>query len=94
MVVGARVDGSQCSTRWWQHGAVDAARAHQSSALHDYGAMFLVGFLPTKPAGCEELTKGVFNRRGAPEQDARWQGCDKPLTMVGGSSKGWITTRL
>jgi hypothetical protein len=49
-------------------------RRGQSSTLHGYGAMFSVGFLPTKLAGCEELTKGVFNRRGASEQDARRQG--------------------
>jgi hypothetical protein len=83
MVVGARVDGPQCSTRWWQHGVASVARPHRSSALHDYGAPFSVVFLPSELAGCEELTKAVFNQRGAPEQDMWWQG-----------SKGRLTTRL
>jgi hypothetical protein len=47
------------------------ARAHWSSALHSYGALFLGVFLPMEPAGCEELTKGSFSRRGAPEQDTQ-----------------------
>jgi hypothetical protein len=46
-----------------------AARAHRSSALHGYGAPFFVVFLPMEPAGCEELTMGVFNWWGAPDQD-------------------------
>jgi hypothetical protein len=50
---------------------VGAARAHRSSVLHGYGAPFSVGFLPTELAGCEELTKWVFNRRGALEEGAR-----------------------
>jgi hypothetical protein len=42
--------------------------------LHGYGAPFLVVSLPTEPAGCEELTKGVFNRWGPPEKDVRRHG--------------------
>jgi hypothetical protein len=30
--------------------------------------------LSTEPVACEELTKGVFNQWGAPEQDVWWQG--------------------
>jgi hypothetical protein len=52
------VDEPQWPTGWRWHGAADAARAHQSSAPPGYGAPFSVGFLPTKSAGCEELTKG------------------------------------
>jgi hypothetical protein len=44
-----------------------AAGAHRSSALHGYGASFSVVSLPTEPVECEELTKGVFYRRGALE---------------------------
>jgi hypothetical protein len=83
MVIGARVDDPQCSTRWWWHGVAGVARPHRSSALHGYGAPFSVVFLPSELAGCEELTKAVFNWGGAPEQDTSWQG-----TM------GWLTTRL
>jgi hypothetical protein len=70
MAVGAQVDSPQRSTGWWRHGAAGAARVHRSSVLHGYGAPFLVVFLPTELAGCEELTKVVFNHWGAPEQDA------------------------
>jgi hypothetical protein len=55
--------------RWRRLGAADEARAHWSSALHGYGVLFSVFSLPTKPVECEELTKGVFYRWGAPEKD-------------------------
>jgi hypothetical protein len=81
--------------RWWRHDAAGMARAHRSSVLHGYGASFLVVSLPTEPAGCEELTKGVFNRWGPPEKDARRHGSSFNLWQCwGGSSKGWLTTRL
>jgi hypothetical protein len=60
--------------RWRQLGAAGAAGAHRSSTLQGYGAPFLLFSLPTEPVECEELTKGVFYRRGAPEQDVRRQG--------------------
>jgi hypothetical protein len=50
------------------------AGAHWSSMLLGYGTPFSLVFLPTELAGCKELTKGVFNRWGALEQDARQQG--------------------
>jgi hypothetical protein len=40
------------------------AGAHWSSALHGYGASFLVFSLPMEVVECEELTNGVFYRRG------------------------------
>jgi hypothetical protein len=68
-----RVAAAQCSLRG--NAMARAARAHWSSALHGYGAPFLVVYLPMKPVDCEELTKGVFYwRGGAPEQDTREQG--------------------
>jgi hypothetical protein len=63
--------------------------------LHGYGAPFLVFFLPTEPAGCEELTKGVFNWWRAPKQDAWWQGSSFNLRRQwgkaprDGSREGW-----
>jgi hypothetical protein len=55
------------------------ARAQCSFALHGYGAPFLVVFLPVESAGCEELTKGVFNQQGAPEQDTQRRGSNSNL---------------
>jgi hypothetical protein len=57
-----RVAAAQCSLRG--NAMARAARAHWSSALHGYGAPFLVVSLPMKPVDCEELTKGVFYWRG------------------------------
>jgi hypothetical protein len=95
VVVGARVDDPQRPTGWQRHGVAGAARAHWSNALHDYGAIFLVVSLSMEPVGCEELTMGVFNRWGAPEQDARQQGSSFNLRQRWGetprddSQQGW-----
>jgi hypothetical protein len=40
------------------------ARAHRSTALHGYGAPFLVVSLPAEPMECEELTKGSSTSGG------------------------------
>jgi hypothetical protein len=74
VTIGTKVDGSQHSIGWRWHGAAGVvvpwlARPDLTEALR-YMAMvlrFFVVFLPMEPAGCEELTMGVFNWRGAPD---------------------------
>jgi hypothetical protein len=71
------------------------AGAHWSSALHGYGASFLVFSLPMDVVECEELTKGVFYKRGgsrARRVVARFK--LQPSATVGECSEGWLTTRL
>jgi hypothetical protein len=72
-----------------------AAGAHRRSALHGYGALFSVVSLPTELVGCEELTKEVFYRRGALEQDVQRQGSSFNLRQWWGDAprvtswQGW-----
>jgi hypothetical protein len=61
VVVGARVDSSQRLIEWWRHGAAGAAKAHRSSALHGYGALFLMFFLPTEPWRHGDLTYAILS---------------------------------
>jgi hypothetical protein len=51
-----RVAAARCGRRGSTMAGV--ARAHRSSTLHGYCALFSVVSLPTEPVGCEELTKG------------------------------------
>jgi hypothetical protein len=87
------VAAAQCGQR--SRTMASAARAHQSSALHGYGALFSVVSLPTEPVECEELTKGVFYRWGALEQDVQRQGSSFNLqrwwgnALRVGSRQGW-----
>jgi hypothetical protein len=66
-----------------------AAGVHQSSALHGYGAPFLVVSLPMEPVECEELTKGVSGAGCAAERFKL-----QPLAVVGECSKGQLKIRL
>jgi hypothetical protein len=81
--------------QWWWLSVVGAAGAHRSSVLHGYGAPFLVFFVPTESVECEELTRVVFYRRGAPEPDVRRQGSSLNLRQWWGnaprvsSQQGW-----
>jgi hypothetical protein len=101
VAISARLDGPQCMIGAAARcGGCNGARAcaavaHRSSALHGYGALFLVFSLPMEPVECEELTKGVSYRQGAPEQDVRRQGSSLNLRRRWGnaprvgSRQGW-----
>jgi hypothetical protein len=85
MVVGAQLDGPQCPTGGG--GLVRPAWPELTGCtLRGYGAPFSVFSLPTEPVECEELTKGVFYRLGAPEQDVRWQGSSLNLQRWWGNA--------
>jgi hypothetical protein len=101
--------GRWCTSRWpttydqvaaarcGRHGSAmaGAAGAHRRSALHGYGALFSVVSLPTELVGCEELTKGVFYRRGGSGAGCAATGFKlQASAMVGGRSKGHLMTRL
>jgi hypothetical protein len=60
-----RVAVARCDRR--SSAMAGATGAHRSSALHGYDSLFSVFSLPTDLVECEELTKGVFYRRGALE---------------------------
>jgi hypothetical protein len=77
--------------------AAGAAGAHQSSALHGYGALFSVVSLPTEPVGCEKLTKGGSSTDRGRGLQSRTCGSKVQASTFGdggGRSTGQLTTRL
>jgi hypothetical protein len=94
VAVGARVDEPQWPTGWRWHGAADAARAHQSSAPHGYGAPFSGVFFLQNRRGARNSPRGLqpVGSYGARCAAARFK--LEPSATVGGSSKGRLTTRL
>jgi hypothetical protein len=61
---------------WRRHG-----RSSSAKPISRYGAPSWTGFLPTGVVGLGELTRGVFSRRGAPEQGVRWRGSSFDLRL-------------
>jgi hypothetical protein len=75
---------------WRRHGRSSSAKPSPR-----YGAPSWTGFLPTGAVGLGELTRGVFSRRGAPEQGVRQRGSSSDLrrrwwgASRGSSQRGW-----